>query len=112
MSDGPIDFKIIAELAEVTGPEFAHELVNTFLDEAPAILTDLKAAASDDEPDKFRRAAHSLKSNAETFGAAKLATLARDLELAGLKDDQAANNAQIAALEAEFDRAATALKEI
>ena len=37
-----------------------------------------------DDADRFRRAAHSLKSNSNTFGALRLAALARELELNGL----------------------------
>ena len=54
------------------GAEFAAELVATFLDEAPGMVAELKAAAAGGDADAFRRAAHSLKSNASVFGAAAL----------------------------------------
>ena len=51
---------------------------------------------------------YSLKSNSHTFGATKLAELARVLELGGLVADAA----PIDALEAELARVAAALKEL
>ena len=62
--------------------------------------------------DRFRRAAHSLKSNASTFGAVRLAAMARDFELAGLGSDPARDIAAIAAIEAELSDAAVALKAL
>ena len=57
------------------------ELVDTFLEEAPRMLDELRAALAAKDADRFRRAAHSLKSNSNTFGALKLGAMARDLEL-------------------------------
>jgi histidine phosphotransfer protein HptB len=62
--------------------------------------------------DSFRRAAHSLKSNSLTFGASALAALARELELGGLSPEARRDEQAIAALQAEFDRAAAALKAL
>ena len=60
--------------------------------------------------DAFRRAAHSLKSNANTFGALGLGALARELELNGVPEDGA--DGALAALAAEYARAAARLKEL
>ena len=40
-------------------------------------LADLRRALADGNTERFRRAAHSLKSNSHTYGATKLAELAR-----------------------------------
>ena len=45
------------------------------------MLAELRAARAAADADRFRRAAHSLKSNSHTFGALGLGALARDLEL-------------------------------
>ncbi|MEP2532466.1 Hpt domain-containing protein [Shimia sp.] len=112
MSDGPIDPSVFAELAEATGAEFAQELLGTFLDEASPLIDELKDAATAADPDRYRRAAHSLKSNAQTFGAQALANLARDLEINGFSTDQNANQMQHAALVGEYERASSALKAL
>ena len=112
MPSPTIDTAIFAELQHTAGADFVAELVDTFLDEAPQMLAELRAALScpsspsGPSADAFRRAAHSLKSNGQTFGALPLAELARALELGGLPADAT----PLAALEAEYARAAAALQ--
>ena len=96
------------ELQEAAGAEFAAELVGTFFEEAPLMLAELRSALADRNAERFRRAAHSLKANGQTFGATPLAELARELELGGLP----AGTAELDALEAEYARAAAALTEL
>ena len=73
MSSPTIDRATFAELEQTAGAEFAVELVDTFLAEAPAMLADLRAALAAGDADAFRRTAHSLKSNGNTFGVLTLA---------------------------------------
>jgi HPt (histidine-containing phosphotransfer) domain-containing protein len=103
---------VFAELKTTMGPEFVVELVNTFLDEAPRMLAELRTARVEGNADRFRRAAHSLKSNANTFGAIGLAGRARELELKGLDADPARDGAALTALETEYAAATTALKAL
>ena len=67
MSEQPIDPSVFAELQTTTGPEFAAELVNTFLEEAPGMIAELRNARTEGDNERFQRAAHSLKSNANTL---------------------------------------------
>jgi len=101
-----IDLATFNELQATAGAEFVSELVGTFLEEAPQMLAELRGAQADGSAERFRRAAHSLKSNSNTFGALGLGVMARDLELGGLVADAA----PIDALDAEYARAAAALK--
>ena len=110
MTDGPIDLDILNELKDATGDDFAAELINTFLDEAPGMIAELKAAASAPDADACRRAAHSIKSNANTFGAMALADLARKIEMSDLPPTGDLTEAQ--ALEAAYDAAAAALRRL
>jgi histidine phosphotransfer protein HptB len=107
-----IDVATFDALKEATGAEFALELVDTFLQEAPAMLRDLRGALAAREADRFRRAAHSLKSNANTFGALGLGAMAKALELAGLDRALAMDPEPVAAVEQEYARVAAALKEL
>ena len=107
-----IDRKTFSELQATAGADFVAELVDTFLQEAPAMLADLRDAAAAGDATRFRRAAHSLKSNSNTFGALPLGALARELELNGIGADSDSINARLHALEAEYSRAAAALKEL
>jgi histidine phosphotransfer protein HptB len=110
MSDLPIDPTVFAELQDAMGPEFVAELVTTFFAEAPAMLAELTGAADAGDKDNFRRAAHSIKSNADIFGAADLVALARQMELSGLSEDPDQNAAQIISLTEHYERAAADLK--
>jgi histidine phosphotransfer protein HptB len=112
MDESVIDKAVYAELQETAGAEFAAELVGTFLEEAPRMLAELRGARVENHAERFRRAAHSLKSNSNTFGAVRLAALARELELKGLDAEPARDTAALAALEAEYARAAAALKNL
>ncbi len=75
------------------GADFVLTLVDTFAEEAPPLLAELRQAAADGQAERFRRAAHSLKSNAHTFGAQALAEQARALEHGGLPPDDTPLNA-------------------
>ena len=75
-----IDRTTFNELKQISGAEFINELIDTFLDDAPRLYAELKSGLAEGNADSFRRAAHSLKSNAATFGANQLAELAKDLE--------------------------------
>jgi HPt (histidine-containing phosphotransfer) domain-containing protein len=109
MNDEPIDAATFAELKDTAGADFVADLVATFVDEeAPQMLAELRAAQAAGAADRFRRAAHSMKSNAMTFGALPLGEMARGLELGGLPADAA----PVDALQAELARAADALREL
>ena len=107
-----IDRATFAHLQATTDREFVRELVATFLAEAPVMLNDLRNAIAENDADRFRRAAHSLKSNSNTFGALMLAAIAKDLELGGVASVQAAADAPLDALASEYARVARALTEL
>jgi histidine phosphotransfer protein HptB len=89
MSEPTIDMAVFSELQEAAGEEFVAELAGTFFEEAPVMLAEMRAAQAAGNADGFRRAAHSLKSNSNTFGATRLGEMARDIELGGLVADAA-----------------------
>jgi HPt (histidine-containing phosphotransfer) domain-containing protein len=105
-----IDSGTFAELQASAGEDFVGELIDTLFEEAPTMLAELRRASAAGEADAFRRAAHSLKSNANTFGALALAALARELELGGLDAGKAAD--ALARLDEEYRRVAAALAEL
>ena len=108
MPEATIDMAVFTELQEAAGADFVGELLDTFFEEAPAMLAELRTALAAQDADTFRRAAHSLKSNSNTFGATGLAEMARDLELGGL----ISSTAPLDALEAHYLQAAAALKAL
>ena len=104
-----IDLAVLHDLRSDAGVEFVAELIDTFFEEAPTLLAELRAAHAADDANRFRRAAHSIKSNSLTFGATALAELARGLELGGLPAQPAAP--ALDALDAAYARAARALND-
>ncbi|WP_298836676.1 Hpt domain-containing protein [uncultured Roseobacter sp.] len=106
MTETLVDPDAIAELADTMGADFASELVETFLGDAPDMIAALKEALSAGDADGYRRAAHSIKSNAQTFGAGALADQAREMELTGLS----AGAPAIPELEDIWHRTAAVLK--
>jgi HPt (histidine-containing phosphotransfer) domain-containing protein len=112
MTSPTIDRATFDALRETTGADFVGELVHTFLEEAPAMLEELRAAFAAGDADTFRRAAHSLKSNSNTFGALTLGTLARELELGGIPKAAEGGGKALDALEQEYARVAAALVEL
>jgi histidine phosphotransfer protein HptB len=109
MTEPTIDRRTFDELKDTAGADFVSELVDTFLVDAPPMLDELRRSLAASDADKFRRTAHSLKSNSNTFGALTLGTMARELELSGLAK---ADNAKLDALADEYSRVAVALTEL
>lgn len=75
-----IDLNTFNELKQMSGEDFINELIDAFLEDAPGMIASMYAALTTRDVESFRRNAHSLKSNANTFGATALAALAKELE--------------------------------
>jgi HPt (histidine-containing phosphotransfer) domain-containing protein len=106
-----IDRSAIITLSDSVGEEFVGELIDTFVDEAPGLFQNMRQAQLAGDADRFRRAAHSLKSNASTFGAIRLAELAKELESMARANDLNTGN-RLEALEEEYRKAVAALQSL
>ena len=118
-TNGPIDGATLERLASSCGGgaegwAFVRELIDTFLEEAPAQLATLRSAVEQGEAGEARLAAHTLKSNAATFGAISLTDVCRELEAAstsgGLGGEAA--TALVEQAELEWERARDALARV
>ena len=107
-----IDKAVFDDLRDTAGVDFVAELVDTFFEEAPRILADLRSALDTADAERYRRAAHSLKSNGDTFGASDFAARARAIEVGGFATEPAKDRAAVDALEAAYARAAGELKAL
>jgi CheY-like chemotaxis protein/HPt (histidine-containing phosphotransfer) domain-containing protein len=81
--DEAVISKLVSSLGE-QGRESVAALIETFLGHVPKQIATLSTASARGETDDVRREAHTLKSNAASFGALRLAELCRELE-AGVK---------------------------
>jgi len=107
-----INKAIFDELKEMSGADFINELIDTFLEDAPKMLDEIKTAFASGNAEVFRRAAHSLKSNAATFGADQLAVLAKELEMIGKENKLAETGDRLKLLEETYASVRDGLKEL
>lgn len=110
MPNTQIDRSTFEELKQASGADFVVELIDTFLEEAPKLIAQLKSAMKAGDTESFRRAAHSLKSNGATFGAGQLAEQARSLEMLGKESRLADAGDGVKAVEATWRLVADELK--
>ncbi len=107
-----LDQAVLGELRDSVGGDeaFVRELASTFVAESGSHLEALAAAAAAGDAAAIVRPAHSLKSSGAALGAMRLSAMCRDIEHAG-RDGRAADNAQLAAVQATWDATLGALKE-
>ena len=106
-----IDLKVFDELKQAAGADFISELIHTFLEDAPLQIGQMENALASQDAESFRRAAHTLKSNAATFGAEGLASLARELEMMG-RDNNLAVGDRLEVLNEAFEQVKSELQEL
>ena len=101
-----VDNAVLGELRESVGddPEFLAELVGDFLQDATIQLESLREAATSGDAARAMRAAHTLKGNSRTFGAAELASLCQEAEAAAGLGDLDAVLSHMDAIDHEWDR--------
>ncbi|MGA9160405.1 MAG: GAF domain-containing protein [Actinomycetota bacterium] len=107
-----VDASVLTRLAESMGGDdaFVAELIEQFVTDSPALVKTARHGLESGDADEVRRAAHTLKSNAATFGANELADRCRRLEATaktGTLDD---GLAQIGAIGQELERVHAALR--
>ena len=112
MTKTAIDLATFKGLQDTAGAEFVAELVQAFFEEAPTMLADMRSALAARDAERFRRAAHSLKSNSNTFGALELGAKAKALELGGIAYALETQPEPLAAVETEYALVAARLKEL
>jgi len=107
-----IDKATFDELKEMSGDDFINELIDTFLEDAPKMIEEIKTAHTASNAEVFRRAAHSLKSNALTFGANQLAALAKELEMIGKENRLTETGDKLKSLEESYTSVHDELKRL
>jgi CheY-like chemotaxis protein/HPt (histidine-containing phosphotransfer) domain-containing protein len=75
-----LDASAVESLRDLGGEEFVAEVIDTFLSDAPALVETLRTTYEQGQTEGLRRAAHTLKSNGQTFGAGRFSKLCRELE--------------------------------
>lgn len=104
-----IDKLTFEELKQMSGVDFINELIDAFLEDAPQMVQSMRSALDAKDVESFRRNAHSLKSNAHTFGATELGTLARELEYMAKENNLEVGN-RLEILNESFEQVADELR--
>jgi len=112
MPESLIDHAVFNTLKETTGEDFIVEVVDAFLEEAPTLIAQLRPALASQDVETFRRAAHSLKSNAATFGATRLFDQAKELEFMARENRLGEVGDRIEVLEEMYRNVARELKDL
>ncbi len=111
--DGVLDPAVLGNLLAVLGgdTESLGLLIDTFLEDAPRLLDELRRDIESGDAAGVRRVAHGLKSNGAEFGAARLSELCRELETAGAAGELESAPALLGQIELEHERVSSELAE-
>ena len=103
---GALDTAVLGELRQSVGddPEFVAELIDDFLADGPTQLRSLREATASGDAATAARAAHTLKGNSRTFGAAALASICQQAEAAAGAGDLAAVLSRLDEIDQEWQR--------
>jgi HPt (histidine-containing phosphotransfer) domain-containing protein len=107
-----IDTTTFEELKQMSGADFIGELIDTYLEDAPQLIKNMKSSLTTNDAEVFRRAAHSFKSNSATFGANRLSMLAKELEVLGKENKLNEIGGRLDSLEEVYGIVAKELKEL
>jgi CheY-like chemotaxis protein len=104
----------LQKLRQVVGDDadVLAELIESFLEDAPVLLADLRQALEEGNASGVRMHAHSLKSNSADFGATRLNVLCKELEQRGRNEELEGAAALLAEAEHEFARVREALQDM
>lgn len=82
-----IDTEILGELEEAIGQDAIKRILNVFLEELDAQLSEILICTEAQQTNRIVDIAHALKSTSATFGATELAGLALRIEVAAKDRD-------------------------
>lgn len=106
-----LDMDVVEELRMVMGDEYLS-LIRLFLQDAPAHLKRLEAAASANDIAGLVAPAHTLKSSSANLGALALSAVAKRIEIGARGQALARPAVAVLMLENEYKRAKAALEAL
>jgi HPt (histidine-containing phosphotransfer) domain-containing protein len=111
MTEPIIDRAAFDELKEMVGDDFISELIDSYFEDCPKLMTELRHALESGDAVAFRRAAHALHSTSASMGAIQFAALAHRLEALGKDDRLGQAPPLLQELDADYAQVVAALKE-
>jgi len=110
MDESLIDQAAFDNLKEMVGDDFIGELLETYFQDAPGLIAEMRRTLGTGDANAFSRAAHSFKSNSASFGAMGLAAQARELEFMGKNGDLNGADEKLDLLQGTYDQVQVTLK--
>jgi len=109
-----IDKQVLNELVVMLDgdADLLIEIVDTFLEVSPALMRDMKDAIRNENADKLKRAAHTMKAPARQIGAMRVGQISADLEMVAMRDDMSETKAMYNDIKREYDQLEEALKAL
>lgn len=110
-----IDMKAFERLKATLGRQAAQmlpALVDDFIKDVPRLISDVENASKEGRAEDLRRAAHTLKSNSASFGAAGLSSLALQIETAAKEGRCEGSEPTILRMKDEFAIASAEMKAL
>lgn len=104
-----IDQSIFSALKEIMEEDFPA-LIDSYIEDAPKLMADIQSSSKDANLEVLIRAAHTLKSSSNNFGATRLATIAADIEKEGQDNKLNEASALIPSLQSTLDETIRALR--
>jgi len=107
-----IDMPTYEALKEAMGADYIVEVIQVYFEEIPQLLSNLREALEKQDCETFRRAAHSIKSTSNSFGALNFGAEARELEMLGRERKLEGVASKVEALQADYLLVRKALEEL
>jgi CheY-like chemotaxis protein len=109
-----LDPTALETLLEIVGgePALLGELIDSFLEEAPPLVDTLRQALEQGDAAELRRAAHTIKSSSNDFGATTLAELCQELETMGKAGTLDGAAELVTRVEKEYEQARVELEAV
>ena len=112
MPESLIDRGAWERMKSMTGPAFLVELIDVFLKDSPELIKQMHGGLAAGDIERVRQAAHSLKSNSASFGAERLAGVARELEMIAKSGMLEGAESKLSVIEAEYAHLLPLLEEL
>jgi CheY-like chemotaxis protein len=110
-----IDLSMLEDIRQIMGDdgqEAVEELVGSFLEDSPALVTQLEQAVLSGEADVIRRLAHTLKGSSSSLGARLLPGVCQTLEDSARQNDLTNVQPQLAQVLSRYENLIEALEHL
>jgi PAS domain S-box-containing protein len=107
-----LSVQALEQIRELGSEDLLKEIVDLYLSESPPLVARMREAWQSGDRGALEMLAHTLKGSSRHVGANRLAAVLSDVELRSQKGTAISDEGQLAAIEAAFERARNALRDV